>query len=100
MTNQEFYEFQNNVEGSAVTYENLKKYASDRATVGAFRALSPLMLEDAAYVDADSCIYDESRVPDEVIAACPIVQDVTVVTCEDGVRLLVTANGDSSILGN
>jgi hypothetical protein len=49
MTNQEFYEFQTNVEGTAVSYENL----------------------------------EDGR---------------TIVTCEDGVRLMVEENGSSRVI--
>jgi hypothetical protein len=55
----------------------LKRYEATRQTTGAYRELSPAVLEYALYVDPDSCVYPDGGAPEEVIAACPNVSDIT-----------------------
>jgi hypothetical protein len=60
----------------------MKQYTANKETIGQFRAIPPHVLENALYVDTDSCVYDHEP-PEEVLQACPIVEEMTGQSLQD-----------------
>lgn len=54
----------------------MKRYETTPDTIGRYRALSPMDLEGALYVDTDSCVYDTDP-PSRVLAACAVATEIT-----------------------